>query len=251
MTDEIPDDDLEETRTALAPTLDATAAILPWVATPKPLRFSKDLNQRWLDAGKVIAQAWGERHTHGDEPLRPAVFKLYALALEAGTPESLRLGEALASAADRLEGGYPPPKLVAAISAAIESLTDAAGLEHVAFDERAQHFAERLEAGILAGDQPERSAVLDHLFVEEAHEHLELMREALATLPPDAYALTTEASWLAQQAEQLELWGVMHLARQCAELVNREAANLDQPETRSAIESLLDQLATAVTGIEP
>ena len=31
---DIPEDDLAESRAALAPTLDATAAILPWVAKP-------------------------------------------------------------------------------------------------------------------------------------------------------------------------------------------------------------------------
>ena len=35
---DIPEDDLAESRAALAPTLDATAAILPWVAKPRPLR---------------------------------------------------------------------------------------------------------------------------------------------------------------------------------------------------------------------
>ena len=37
MTD-IPEEDLEETRAALAPTLAATAAILPWVSKPQPVK---------------------------------------------------------------------------------------------------------------------------------------------------------------------------------------------------------------------
>lgn len=247
---EIPEDDLDETRAALAPTLDATAAILPWVATPKPLRFAPELNQRWVDAGKHLAQVWSERHTGHGEALRPAVFGLYTIALETGDMDSLRLGEALASAADRLEAGEAPAKLIAALSATIECLSDPAGLEHAVFGERAAHFADRLDASLQASLAPERSPVLDHLFVEEANEHLELMRDALAMLPPDAYALATEASWLAQQAELIELWGIMHLARQFAEHVNREAANLDVVETRDWLETHLEKIAQAVEAIE-
>jgi hypothetical protein len=84
------------------------------------------------------------------------------------------------------------------------NLHDPAGLEHDAFDERARHFAARLEATATAG--AERSAVLDQLFVDEAREQIELLRDALATLPPDAYVLLTEALKLAQHAEMLEIW---------------------------------------------
>ena len=43
------------------------------------------------------------------------------------------------------------------------------------------------------GETSERSAVLDQLFVDEAREQLELLRDAPAALPPDAYVLTTES----------------------------------------------------------
>lgn len=52
----IPEKDLEETRAALAPTLEATAAILPWLAKPQPLRFDEKLNQRWIAACDSLAQ---------------------------------------------------------------------------------------------------------------------------------------------------------------------------------------------------
>ena len=59
---DIPEDDLAESRAALAPTLDATAAILPWVAKARPARFDPKLNERWIAAGKRLYQAWSDRH---------------------------------------------------------------------------------------------------------------------------------------------------------------------------------------------
>ena len=244
---EIPEDDLEETRAALAPTLQATAAILPWVAKPRPARFDVQLNQRWIDGGSRLYQAWQERHTAGDD-IRPAIFSLYAVALETADSDCLRLGEALASAADRLEDAAPSPRLIAALSSAIECLREPAGLENDAFGERARHFAARLESAA-AGDTTERSAVLDQLFVDEAQEQLDLLRDALAALPPDAYVLTTEALKLAQQAEILELWGVMHLARQFADCVGQHGSELDSTEARGALLELLQALANAVAAV--
>jgi hypothetical protein len=104
---DIPEHDLEESRAALAPTLDATAAILPWVqAPPCPLR--PRLNERWIAAGKRLYQPGPTpRRQRGRN--RPAIFKLYAVALDTADSDCLRLGEALASAADRLEDNGPSP----------------------------------------------------------------------------------------------------------------------------------------------
>ena len=245
---DIPEDDLAESRAALAPTLDATAAILPWVAKPRPARFDAKLNQRWIDGGQRLYDAWQERHTAGDD-IRPAIFNLYAVALETADSDCLRLGEALASAADRLEDAKPSPRLIAALSSAIECLREPAGLENDAFGERARHFAARLESTAAASDTTERSAVLDQLFVDEAHEQLDLLRDALAALPPDAYVLTTEALKLAQQAETLELWGIMHLARQFAECVGKHGSELDSTEARDALLEILQALGSAVDAV--
>ena len=107
-------------------------------------------------------------------------------------------GEALASAADQLEDATQSPRLIAAIAACIESLTDREGLEHPAFPERASHFAQRLESMAAPGAAIyQRSAILDSLFVSEANELLERMRDALERLPPDAYALKLAATELA------------------------------------------------------
>jgi len=246
---DIPEHELEETRAALAPTLEATAAILPWVAKPQKLRFDPQLNERWIAAGKRLASAWSERHGAGADDIRPAIFGLYTIAIETADANCLRLGESLASAADRLEENVLPPRLIAAMSAAIECLSETEGLEHTAFPERADHFAGRLEACAKASNTDERSAVLDHLFVDEASEQIQLMHDALAALPPDAYALTTEALKLAQQAELLEIWGVMHLARQLSDTISRHAANLDEASTRASMDKLLADLSAAIAAV--
>lgn len=248
---DIPEHELEETRAALAPTLEATAAILPWVARPKKPRFDAKLNARWIAAGRRLAAAWSERHGGGANDIRPAIFGLYTIAIETADTHCLRLGEALASAADRLEENTLPPRLIAAMSATIECLSEADGLEHPAFHERSSHFAGRLEACAKATNADERSPVLDQLFVDEAGEQVQLMHEALAALPPDAYALTTEALKLAQQAELLEIWGVMHLARQLLECISRNAADLDSQAVRLEIHKLLQTLGATIAAVNP
>ncbi|HXE39040.1 MAG TPA: hypothetical protein VN639_11230 [Azonexus sp.] len=246
---DIPEDDLEETRAALAPTLEATAAILPWLAKPRPPRFDRALNQRWIEAGGRLAAAWSNRHSQGTDDIRPAIFALYGVALETADAGCLRLGEALASAADQLERSDLPPRLIAALSACIECLIEPGGLEHEAFASRVEHFAQRLEAALAPhSGVSERSPVLDHLFAEEAREHIEQMRDALLVLPPDAYALKSEAAQIAQQAEHLELYGIMHQAHQLAGIVNG-ALDLDNPEMRHGIEERLNDLAAAIAAV--
>ncbi len=244
-----PDDELEASRAAFASTLEAAAAILPWVGKPRLARFDYKINQRWIDAVRQLASAWSDRH-HTMAPIRPAIFGLYCIAIETADSDCLRLGEALASAADQLEQDQPAPRLVAALSGTIECLNDARGLENDAFAERAQHFAQRLEAVAQTTEGTERSPLLDRLFVGEALEQIELMRDALAALPPDVYALTTESIKLAQQAEVAELWGVMHLARQLAECINQNLGDLDSTTTRQTLENLLQSLTTTITAVD-
>jgi hypothetical protein len=246
---DIPEDDLEDSRAALASTLDATAAILPWVEKSRPPRFAVELNECWIAANNRLDLAWSDRHGTGADDIRPAIFNLYAIALETADCDCLRLGEALAGAADRLEEPAPSPRLIAALTATIECLREPAGLEHEVLAERARHFAARLEAATACTNQSERSAVLDHLFVDEARERLDLLHEAMATLPPDAYALSTEALRLAQDAETLDIWGIMHLARQFAEAVNQHASELDGEAAREDLTGLLvalDEMLDAV-----
>ena len=243
---DIPEHELEATRSALAPTLEATAAILPWVTRPRQARFDPKLNARWMAATRHLAAVWSARHGSGTDAVRPAIFGLYAIVLETADADCLRLGEALASAVDLLEDSAPTPRLIAAMSTAIECLNEAGGLEHDAFAERASHFAGRLEAVASTPDASERSATLDRLFVDEAQEQIQLMREALAALPPDIYVLSTESLKLAQQAELLEIPGVMHLTRQLAETISRHAADLDSVPVRTQLQDALSRLNAAI-----
>ena len=247
---DIPEHELEETRAALAPTLEATAAILPWVSKPRKARFDPKLNARWIAAGKRLAAAWSSRHDSGADDVRPAIFNLYAVALETADADCLSLGEALACAADRLEEANPSTRLIAAVTASIECLDEAAGLEHPSFGERAAHFSSRLAAGAAIRDANQRSAILDRLFVNEAREQIQLMQDALVALPPDAYALATEGRKLAEQAELLELWGVMHLARQLTEESRHQGGNLEDSAARSRITQRLAELSSAIDGIQ-
>lgn len=247
---DIPEKDLEETRAALAPTLQKIASILPWLSKPKELRFDPELNERWIAACKNLSAAWLDRFSAGEAAIRPAIFALYSLALESKDPDSLRLGEALASAADHLEDMTPTPRLIAALTATIESLLDKEGLEHPTFSERAQHFSQRLDAvNAPGGLAPGRSVTLDKIFAAEAGERLERMQDAFALLPPDGYALKSEAVELAQEAQAAELFGIMHLARQLAEATNTRASELDNDAVRQLIESRLKQLAEMIATV--
>jgi hypothetical protein len=247
---DIPEEDLEETRAALAPTLEATAAILPWLAKPRPPRFDPELNQRWIAAAQRLAGAWSNRHSAATDEVRPAVFALYGIALETADGECLALGEALAGATDQLEQDAPPARLIAALTATIECLSEPEGLEHVAFVERSRHFAQRLTAmATLNAKAGERSSVLDRLFADEVRERIGLMHDALAVLPPDAYALKSEATQIAHHAEHLELYGIMHLASQLASKVNGDV-NLDSDTTRHLIEQDLQQIIAAIAALD-
>lgn len=247
---DLPDDDLEDGRAALDPTLAATADILPWLARPRPPRFDPALNARWVAAGQALQAAWANRHAAGYGPLRPAIFSLYGVALDTADADCLHLGEALAGAADRLEDGAPPARLVAALSACTECLVDPAGLEHELFGERARHFARRLDSVPASAQDSARSAAIDQLFLEDAGEQLALLRDALAALPPDACALTSEAHRLATQADLAEVPEIVRLARQLADYAGHHAAELDATGHQQALETLIDRLAEAIAAVD-
>lgn len=250
MAAEIPEDDLAETRAALAPTLAATAAVLPWLAKQRPPRFAAALNQRWIAASRQLAQAWSARASSEGTALRQAVFALYAVALDSHDVDCLALGEALASAIDRLEGGTPPGHLIAALSAASECFDQPDGLEHEAFALRARHFAQRLTAAVQQPANRQRSPLIDTLFASEVQEHLTLMREALDALPPDAVMLKSEATRIAERAELIELYGLMQLARELAGGINGDT-DLDDPPTRTKLEAGMRRLDEALAALIP
>jgi hypothetical protein len=192
-----------------------------------------------------LQTAWTERHSAGEEFIRPAVFALYSLTLETADVDCLRLGEALASAIEYLDEESVPPRIVAALSACFECLTEADGLEHPAFAERIQHFAARLEkCAATAKIQGERSAVIDRLFVAETHERIERMNDALAALPPDGESLLAETSELIEHAEHLALFGMIHAARQLQRILQQAHIHnsLESETIRAHVLSQLDAL---------
>lgn len=244
-----PEGELEEARAALAPTLEAAAAILPWVAKPKAPRFPPEVAKRWQEACRRLATAWSGRHGGGLTDLRPAVFALCAVALELGDIDCLRLAEGLASATDHLDAGEPDARLAAALSATLECLGEADGLEHDAFPERARHFAQRLEHCADPQAAPlQRSPVIDRLFVEEAGECLDHIRDALAALPPDAYAVKQAAGEIVRLAEPLELDAVGALAGRLDRLL-AAPLDLEAETTRAAVLSLVAELETAIAAV--
>jgi hypothetical protein len=247
---DIPDDELAGTQAALAPTIAATAAILPWLAKERPPRFPADLNQRWIAAAGTLAAGWAARQNDDWNAFRQAVFTLYGVALDSHDADCLALGEALASAADRLDAGTVSGHLLAAISATTECFCETSGLEHEAFPARARHFTQRLLAAVEQPPEQQRSPLIDRLFVAEASERLVLMHDALGALPPDAVLIKSEVLLIAEQAELIELYGLMALARQIARDVEA-TADLEHPANRTAIAAALAHLDAAVAAIAP
>ncbi len=250
MAADLPADELEAARAALAPTLAATAAVLPWLAKARPPRFPAALNELWRAAAKQLRQTWSEHD--GDDPalLRQAIFALYAVALDSGDADCLELGEALASAADRLERAKPPAQLLTALSATVECLDEPAGLEHEALTQRARHFARRLRQAVEQPAESRRSPLVDRLFIAEADERLALMHDALAALPPDAVLFKSAAGQIAEQAEAIELYGLMDLARGLASRIDSKT-DLEAATTRAELESGLRQLRDSLAAVAP
>ena len=75
------------------------------------------------------------------------------------------------------------------------------------------------------------------------------MHDALAHLPADGYAIKHEAIELAQEAQTAELFGIMHLARQLAEITNIRAKELDTDKMRDQISSQLTTLSKLVADV--
>lgn len=251
------DDELKETRAALAPTLEATAAILPWVSKPQEQRYPPDKAERWHEASQALVAAWNSRHQDQLAAFRPAVFALCATALELGDVELLRLSEALASAADSLEDSarLSDARLAAAISAACECLSNEDGIEHDGFPALARYASTRLEQVLtLPPSLSVRTPTLDHLFVTEAGDCLERMHEALEQLPADTYAVKLAAEDLAELADPLELETIALLARALAHRLtpsHGEHPDLDDPILRAEVDTRITELGVLIDAIEP
>jgi hypothetical protein len=250
---DLPDDDIEKTRTALAPTMDAMASILPWVGKSQPVRYPAELNKRWQSACKTLADCWAKQGRSDPAAIRPGIYALLGIAIETADADCLQLGEALASVADHLEHNPPGNRLSAALTATTEALLDESGLENPLLAERIRHFSGRLEAAMRPSAKPgERSDVLDRLFVQDSDERLQRMHEALEVLPIDVYALELEVSELIQHAEQIEMWGIYHLARQLQSFALQlsDASEAVQDRAAHDIANQLALIETALRAIE-
>ncbi len=250
---EIPEDELDSTRAALAPTLQATADILPLVAKARESRFPPEKVERWQTAATRLNTAWSGRYGEPGADLRPAVFALCAEALELGDADCLRLTEALAGATDLLEdpARQDDARLLAAITATCECLTEENGLEHPAFSERARHLAERLEQS--QKPPAARNPTLDAIFVDEAMEQIALMHEALELLPPDAYAIRTAAEEIETLAEPLDLPDLIDRARLVAARLfsrNGQQSDLDDPAVHDELLRRIDFLADGIAALD-
>jgi len=249
------DDELKETRAALAPTLDATAAILPWVAKPQELRYPPEKTERWQAASQTLHANWSDRYQNRLAGFRPAVFALCAVALELADVDLLRLTEALASAADALEEPrrQNDPRLIAAISAACECLMSEGGIEQDGFPALARHASARLEQVLTSPVSASvRTPTLDHLFVSEAGDCLDRMHEALEQLPADTYAVKLAAEELADLADPLELDTIALLARALAQRLcstHGEHPDLDEPFLRAEVETRITELGVQIDEI--
>jgi len=250
------DDELKETRAALAPTLEATAAILPWVSKPQEARYPAEKSERWHTASKALSNAWDERHRKQLTTFRPAVFELCAAALDLADVDLLRLSEAFASAADSLEDPQrrDDPRLAAAISAACECLLSEGGIEQDGFPALAQYAASRLEQALTSPlGNSVRTPTLDHLFVTEAGDCLERMHEALEQLPADTYAVKLAAEELADLADPLELDTIALLARALANRLtpsHGEHPDLDEPLLRAEVDTRIIELGVLIDAVD-
>ncbi len=249
---ELPDDDLADTRHSLAPTLDAARAILPWIGKTPPQRFPAELNQRWQACCKALASHWSERG-RSTPAIRPDIFQLLQLAVESGDVDYLYLAETLASVADHLEYTPPSARLSAALSATCEALCDGNGLENPQLPSRAQHFAARLADCLRPSHKPgERSNIVDRLFVDDALERIEEMREALAVLPIDVHALAQLSRELTEHSEQIEMWGIYHQGRELHNFVLqlRDASTASQDQARDTIDRQLDLIESTLLAVD-
>lgn len=251
----IPEDELDATRAALAPTLQAAAAILPLIAKARQPRFPPEKAAHWQATCERLATAWNGRHQEAGKDLRPAIFALCAQAVELADADCLRLAEALASATDVLEDPerQQDARLAAALSAASEALCEENGLEHPSFNERARYLAQRLEQSLTPAAHAIRNPTLDRLFVGEAEEQLENMYEAFDLLPPDAYAIKTAAEEIAALTEPLELFDIMDRARLIIVRLSPgqgENIDLDDPATHDDVLQRIALLEAAIAEIE-
>lgn len=251
---DIPEHDLAESRPVFATTFENAAAILPLMGNrPVALRFSPQLNARWQQACRRLIERWASSIGTDPAAIRPEILAIMTLAIESKDADCLQITDTLASVADHLELHPLSSRLRAAISATCDVLQDGSGLENPRLTERLRHCSQRLQQAMQISPKPgERSDVLDQLFVEDSEERLGRMRDALDALPIDIYALELESSELIQHAEQIEMWGIYHLARQLQNFVLQliDAGEMTQDQAANDICQQLRLIEQALLAVD-
>jgi hypothetical protein len=241
-------------RDPLASTLEATAAILPYVSHPREPRFTPQQRRDWDTAVHALNLAWEERR-EGWQALRRAVFKLLEGALFLKHPAPLKLAEALASATDQLESAPPAPRRLTALAATVELVTEADFLEHDALTERVDQLAYRLESE----EEGPRSRMGNTLFAQEVTEEIEALRHALEAVPPDVSALGEAARAIQRLAEPLGLATLALTAFRFADSVSRlDPETLDHAPGRdealawiACLESWIEAIGAGLSPVLP
>ena len=235
-------------RHPLATTLEATAAVLPFLQ-PRPRRFAPEQRREWDAAVAELRSHWPACARGAPDAwpaLRAAIFRLLAGALPLPHPAPLALAEALAAATDDLERVAPTAYRRAALAASFELLGEADFLEHPALAARVTQLVERL-----GRRQPgARSPRVDALFAAEAREEIEALCASLETVPPDTRAFARAAGRLQALAEPLDLPALAEAARRLGDAVARlDPGLLDEGPGRAALLAGLAALSAWIDGI--
>lgn len=210
---------------------------------------------RWEAAAQTVWAAWHDRHQSGLAPFRSAVIALSGVGLDLHSADALRFAEALATVADRADEPevLADARLVAAIAAALEVLVEPGSVNRKVFAGQVDNLSGRLAATLEEAAVPTEgrlivSRTLYQMFVDEAHESLQHLRDELDTLHPLAGEMAEAASALADNAATIDLTAVRDLALALANaLVRYEAPlNVDVAAERALVSTVLHILANMV-----
>ncbi|MEY2632971.1 MAG: hypothetical protein RIR00_1625 [Pseudomonadota bacterium] len=228
-----------DVRAKLAPTLEATVALLPLVAREQPSRYTPEQQHNWQVAVSQLRDACLLRLQPGLGELRRAVFALCGNALNLGDADALRLVEALAGAMDKLDGANElPAGLAAALAACLEILEEKGQLDSPRFPERVDYMVQRLKnsADPLVGG---RSPALVRIFISEASECLESLHQALEGLPPDGDSLQLTLQELGVLADAADYPSIAELAHAIVEALTGHEHELVIETVRATVLRLL------------
>lgn len=219
---------------------------------------------RWEAAAQTVWAAWHDRHQSGLAPFRSAVIALSGVGLDLHSADALRFAEALATVADRADEPevLADARLVAAIAAALEVLVEPGSVNRKVFAGQVDNLSGRLAATLEEAAVPTEgrlivSRTLYQMFVDEAHESLQHLRDELDTLHPLAGEMAEAASALADNAATIDLTAVRDLALALANaLVRYEAPlNVDVAAERALVSTVLHILEgmvdTVAAGEQP